>query len=675
MVALTDDNASLRERIALLAGQSKEAASLHQSQMAALRQELADAAASASDVVKVQDVVAADSEGGESASVASLRAQLDAAEKRIASLLAAANSSNGKKKARSASASAVTSDAEGPKPADDSNGTATDDREKKAETVEEKENPASTAAHKEVIAVLTAKAAAMAGTVADLKTANEALSNEVTTLKIQLVAAAGREEDAESRRRKAEERLQRLDQDVEWAKVEAEKKALEGRSFLDSAKAKIQQSEAKLEAKEEEMRTAERQHKRIVRDLEDAIAAEKDKYAQLTRRAEEKEQALAEQVQSWRERAAADTDKAGEAEETTRRTSEALESQRMHYEVQLAQRDTRIQELYGVRQALEAALQEARDDARRLEDASQELRHEAAARDDQMRLAEQSQSELQRAIVAREEDLRGREKERQALRARLRDEEDRSAELQSVLRELELRITELDVEAKRREQQKTFTDAELVRLQNTIEGLHDAAHSHAALLQVKEGQLAEATRRLQGLGVRNADIARLREDQMSAIRAYEKRIAELEKQLAMAQSSALASAAAAVGLGGGASSSSAGSAGGGSGAYGLAMPPPLSAGGYASQLERRQQMLSEAFASAKNRAGLGTLSSQQVRLLVVAGVVLVVFVSIINGLRSLAAAGVGTTELDSLSIVREKYAQTLQSLTLCQEQLVASGRK
>lgn len=488
------------------------------------------------------------------------------------------------------------------------------------------------------------------------------LNNECSNLKLQLAAAVAKEQEVELKYRKSEDRLKRLEADLEWSKVEGDKKSAELKGITESLKAKLQQSEAKLEAKDEEMRTAERTHKRVVRDLEDIIAAEKEKFAQLTRKTEEKVQFLEEQIQQEKERSAATKDKAGEAEETSKRSNEALEAQRMHFEIQIAQRETRIQELYGVRQALEAALQESKDDVRRKEDVIQDLRREVDIKTEELRESEQSQSELQRTIMLREDDLQAREKERQSLRTRLRDEEDRAVELHTVVRELELRVTEMDVENKRRETQRTMQEAELVRLQTLIEGCQETINSQNALLKVREAQVSEATRRLQDQGVRNADIVRLREDQISTIRSYEKKINELEKQVALAQSASLSTMnGTSVDKGG----------------FGLDIGSSLASAthGYASQMERRQAMLSEAFASARRSTGLTNLTSQQVKMIVIGAVVLVVFISVINGLRSLSAAGLGTTEFDSLSIVREKYTQALASLATCREQLAADKAK
>jgi chromosome segregation ATPase len=464
---------------------------------------------------------------------------------------------------------------------------------------------------------------------------------ELQHYQAQLMAATARESELQERLRMTEERLQRFQEDAQWDQLEGEKKIADFKVQTDMLKTKIAQLETRLEAKDEENRQNEKQFRRAQRDLEDALTAEKDRSSSVIREAESRIQDLANQLQLEKERVAQTTDLIGEAETVQKRAQEALEAQRRHYEKLLAEKDLANQQLFGIRQSLEQALQEAKEDSRHHIDVIDELRHELDQTVERVSELESQQLLAQRNLAAREDDVMAREKERQKLRSLLRQEEDNNARLRSTLSDVESQVVELELKLTRKdaliselESSKALIGGDLESARATTEELQNAIKQH----EIRQQELSS---RLQEQGLRNSDILRLREDQSARLRSYESRVAELEMELrAHREAQAQGDAPARVDV------------------EGFSVAKTTAA--------FRKQFVHEALQVVR---GQGKFLSWSNSKQIIAGCVLFfVVLSFLGGFStSSQARDIGDAE--TVNILREKYGQSLTASTMCRETL------
>ena len=490
-----------------------------------------------------------------------------------------------------------------------------------------------------------------------------ALEQELAHASAQIAAFATKELEWQERCRKMEEKLQRQLEDSEWDALEAEKRLAEVKSMLDQAKTKVSQLEQKVEAKEEERAISEKQAKRAERELEDSLATERERSHVLIHAAEERAKDLEKKLQLERDKLAQHTAILGEQATISQKSNDALESQRNFYESQLAAKDATLQQLIGIKTSLEAAIQEAKEDARIREDFADQMRAELDQSISRLSEFESQQMYSQRTIMAREEELMARERERQLLRAQLRQEEDKSGQLRSAVTELELKLSELEIAIRKKDSQISELGSRVQHAMQEAQLARQAMIEQGNALHEKDKQNAELGQRLQDQSTRNGEIMKLRDDQSAKLRMYEGRIAELESDAVRRSNEGPVSS-------------------GGSGASPLrdgsmSSSVPIGHGVSISDVvasvdtfrlpsaAARRQFVSDVMATARSQR---LLSNSQWRYVVAVLIALFLLVSLFGGFHT-SESTTQQHDVETVNLLREKYGQALTSATVCREAL------
>jgi chromosome segregation ATPase len=471
------------------------------------------------------------------------------------------------------------------------------------------------------------------------------LQEEIAALNTQIALCATKETEFMERIRKSEEKLQRQVEDAQWESLEAGKRMAEAKTEVDMLKTRVSQLESKLDSKDEEYTLNEKQARRSIRDLEDALAAEKERHAADTRGAHQQRMQLEEELQRERERLQQNSELMGEAENASRKVHDSLEAQRQHFEKLLREKDTIIQQSHSVRESLELSLQEAKEDARRDADFLDDLKRELEQSSERITELEHQQLISQRALTAREDEVQSREHERQKLRALLREEEETNGRLRSTAVSLETRVTEMELEFRRKDNAlheltsaRDMAHADLLFSNNTIAELNKTT-------KAQEIRLQELSSRIQDQGVRNSDILKLREDQNSQIRNLEQRNTELQSELAQAR----------YGSGGDSSHISSSSH-----AVDMDYVKPTS-----TPAAFRKQIVADAMAAVRQQR---FLTASNYRQLIMIGVGLFLLLSMFGGFHT-ATQTTNMSETESINNLREKYGQALLATSNCREML------
>lgn len=487
------------------------------------------------------------------------------------------------------------------------------------------------------------------------------LQEEIAALNTQLAMAATREAELVERIRKSEEKFQRQVEDAQWESLEGGKRMAEVKTEADMLKTRVAQLESKLDSKDEEHVLNEKQARRAIRDLEDALAAEKERHSADIREAHQQRMQLEQELQRERERLQQNNELMGEAETASRKVHDSLEAQRQHFEKILREKDAMIQQSHSLRESLELSLQEAKEDARRDADFLDDLRRELEQSTERITELEHQQLIAQRSLTVREDEVQSRETERQKLRALLREEEETNDRLRSTVTSLETRVTEMELEFRRKDNAllemastRDMTQADLLFANNTIAELNKTTKAQDARLQ-------DLTSRIQDQGVRNSDIMKLREDQNTQIRSLEQRNTELQSELAQARYAASSDVAGPSIAPRGASHyvTAAGSAVVDMIDHIKNAPSPAAI---------RKQLVADAMAAVRQQRFLSMTNYRQ---LIMIAVGLFLLLSMFGGFHT-ATQTSNMSEAESINNLREKYGQALLATSSCREMLSAA---
>lgn len=536
-----------------------------------------------------------------------------------------------------------------------------------AATAELKHTLAELASCRTKLAVAQAAAATTSSLVAQHRAAEQRLTDELR-----------RQEEAAARRFET----------LQWESLETDKKLAEAKLCLDASNARVAMLEGKLDARESEAAVHERDVVRAQRALQDQLEAADAKHAAEKAQWQQREAAQRDEAQRAAERAARHSELVGQAEQASHRTAEALEQQRQHFEARLAALEGRLRAEEAAKAQLEALLRDARESGRQRDDITDELRRELDAAAGNAADLEGQLLFLQRSVGLREEELLARERERQSLRDQLRAEEQQAARVRQSLGQLEAASFELQRDLNIRGQQAAELAGERARLAAELQLRTADADGHAATLEQQQRHIAELSARLEELGRRVTDTARVRDDYAATIRVLEARTAELERG---------AGAAMAGGAGGGDASRAVPNPDGGASVLGLSpvvgaaagaaspfMPmvtlgggvgPALGADGgagpsnYSSGGAGRRMPRYGTSDSHGSRSALwwwDRMSWGQKKTVVTAAIFSLLFVSLYSSFFSTP----GKDDGETLLLVHQKYKQTLQALEIC---LATSG--
>lgn len=481
----------------------------------------------------------------------------------------------------------------------------------------------------------------------------QSLQDEVVQLQTQLAQAGMKESELIGKLQKAEEKLQRHVEDSQWDALEAGKKLAEAKTELDMLKTRIAQFESKMDAKEEEYLLNEKQARRAVRDLEDALTSEKERHAANVRDLQQQRLQIEQELQLEREKLAHNSELIGEAESVSRKTNEALESQRRHFEKIVNEKDCALQQLNSVRESLEIAIQESKEDLRRHADMLEDLRRELDQSSERVTELEHQMLISERCLLLREEEVQSREQERHRLRAQLRQEEDNATKVRSTMTHLETRVSEMEMEIRRK-------DNQLLDLQSTKQiTASDLALTKAALaeaqkaLQQQEAHIHELTARIQDQGIRNSDIMKFREDQSMHIRSLEQRNSDLESQLRHAKAVADTGESYSHTVGGSNS-----------------VVDILDGAVRSTPAAIKRQFVADAMATMRQHK-FWALSLSNYRQLIVVAIALFLLLSLFGGFHTTRETS-SLTDSETIQTLREKYGQSLVSSGMCREALVSA---
>lgn len=498
----------------------------------------------------------------------------------------------------------------------------------------------------------------------EASSASPELLEEIARLNSQLSMASAKESELLNRIRKSEEKLQRQIEDAQWESLEAGKRIAECKTEVDMLKTRVAQQESKLDAKEEEYALNEKHARRSTRDLEDALALEKERHSSDMRDAHQQRMQLEQQLQLEREKLQHNNELIGEAENQSKKVNESLEVQRSHFEKMLREKDVIIQQLHSVRESLEASVQDSKEDARRTADFLDELKRDLDQASERITELEHQQLIAQRSLTAREEEVQSREAERQKLRTLLREEEEAHGRLRSTVTVLETRLTEMELEFRRRDsalidmtRARDSAQSDLLLANNEILDLHKAASS-------LEARTVELTSRMQDQGVRNSDILRLRDDQQARIRNLEERNSELQLELAQWHQTS----------GGGNNNDtkpthrSAASSSSFVSSAGAAVVDVLEQMKHASPAAIKKQIVADAMAAVRQQRFLSMANYRQ---LIAIALGLFLLLSMFGGYTT-AQQTSSISDSESINNLREKYGQALLATTNCRELLGAA---
>lgn len=493
-----------------------------------------------------------------------------------------------------------------------------------------------------------------------------ALQEEVAKLNSQLSMASTKESDLLERIRKSEEKLQRQAEDAQWESLEAGKRMAESKTEVDMLKTRVSQLESKLDAKDEELVLNEKQSRRSIRDLEDALASEKERHASDIRDAHQQRMQLEQELQREKERLQQNNELIGEAENASRKVHESLDIQRQHFEKILREKDGIIQQLHSARESLELSLQEAKEDARRDADFLDDLKRELDQTTERITELEHQQLIGHRALTAREEEVQSRENERQKLRSLMREEEETNNRLRTSVTTLETRLTEMELEFRRKDSllldmasTRDMAQADLLFANNTIGDLNKT-------VKAQEARLQELTSRIQDQGVRNSDIMKLREDQNAQIRSLEQRNTELQSELTQARFASGGDGGGSVGSSqqqGRSVSATASHFASAAGTAVVEMVEHIRNG--PSPAAFRKQIVADAMATMRQQRFLSMTNYRQ---LIMIAVGLFMMLSMFGGFHT-ATQTTNMTEAESINNLREKYGQALLATSNCREML------
>lgn len=476
------------------------------------------------------------------------------------------------------------------------------------------------------------------------------LQDELSRLNLQLSAAASKEQELQERIQKAEDKLVRQIEDAQWDALDAEKKLAESKTQMDMLRTRIAQLETKLDSKEEERQVNEKQSRRAVRDLEDALTLEKERRAADIRELQEQRLRLEQELQVEREKAAHNSELVGEAESATRKTAEVLEAQRRHFEKILLEKDQYIQQLHGIKESLEVAVQEAKEDIRHRADVLEDLRRELDQSSERVIELENLQLINQRLLNSREEDVLAREKERQKLRNQLRQEEDSISKMRSLINAHETRLSELESDLRKKDVVVQEFESSRSILQSELSVARTSLQEQSKLLKQQESHIHELNGRIQDQGIRNSDIQRYRDDQSAKIRSLEQRNVELEAELIRSHKDPAQVA----------------PSGSHPKSHGSAVVDVLEyAASRVSPAMIKKQFVTDAIAAVRTQKFF-TMSLANYRQVIVVAVCLFLFLSMFGGFHTQQA---NSSDSESLLTLREKYGQSLVSASMCRESL------
>ncbi|RNF27299.1 uncharacterized protein Tco025E_00491 [Trypanosoma conorhini] len=345
-----------------------------------------------------------------------------------------------------------------------------------------------------------------------------------------LASALQREKQMRAELVAEQERTQRRLEGAAWEHMEAERKIAELKMEVDTWRSKAAQLANTIEAQAEEHGLREKDYQLVIRQNEDNAARLERELQEAKQLAESRRQEWEQALAREREIEARHTAVSGDAECLKKTASEALEEQRVRFEELLREREGLLQEQQAACRALEATLQQVREDKRkqaeRLEDLRQEL-EQAQLLSSEMELM---QVQSQRLIVLREEELMSKEAERQKLRRRLREEEEAHERARERIRELELHYGEAELLRFRQAPVAEETAEGAAALERACSSAEARAAAQEAELQRRDQTIRQLQVQLDELIAQNAKFAFYREEQAAKTRRFEARIHELEAE-------------------------------------------------------------------------------------------------------------------------------------------------